>query len=325
MKPWKRNAAIAYLACSLAVAVLFLVFGFAVDVPGVVKFLFAVLAAVVVAGVAVGVYVVAAALLHERATLHAGPEGVINIERSALESTARRALGSIQTIALQGVVARVIETKADPVIDLTVTAVPFGEESLMVTAGRIQTAAKRAVEAFTDHEVRYVAVNFVEPKTRKHETAAAGADEARAASAYTPPRYSASKGSVCVDEAAETSSGEPKPSVWSRVKDKVASARSAAARPDEDVVETVAVVEDVSFSDETPCSDAEAAARDGAPVGFADAPGCVEEAAAVALEPEAAGVQGVEDALGAQVDEATPEGAFEPVDSAVVKDKAREA
>ena len=279
MKTWKRNALIAYLACSLAVVVMFLVFGMGSSVPGILKFLFVLLAMVALAGIAAGTSAVAYALLHERATLHAGPEGVINIERSALESTARRALGSVEGITLQKVVARVIERKGEPVIDLTVTAVPYGSASLMVTAGRIQTAAKRAVESFTDHEVRYVAVNFVEPKKRQEVKAASEAEEARAAAGYAPPRYPGFKGSEEEVDSEKSSAREGRTSIWERVKGRVSEVRSKAQEPDEDVVETDAVVESVEFTG--PHGDPAAVFEADVPAGAerVDAPGatCGEE------------------------------------------------
>lgn len=252
MKAWKRNLLIVYVVCSAVVAVVFFTLVYSSSMWGFFKFLLTLAGIVMVCGVAVGAYLVVYAFMHEHATLHVGPEGAINIERSALESTARRAIATIEGVALQKVTANVIERRGEPVIDLTVTAVPFGTESLMAMAGRIQASVKRAVEAFTDHEVRYVAVNFIEPRRREESKAADRAVDARAASGYVPPRYApcnepVGQASRCGDETVETA-----PSLWERIKGRA----SALVRPirggrDEDVVETDAIVEEVSVEKKT--------------------------------------------------------------------------
>lgn len=210
MKAWKRNLLIAYLACSAVMVVFFLMFAFGSGLIGLLKFCCLLLGVAVAAGVCVGAVLVVLSYVHERATLQAGPGGAINIERSALESTARRALAQIDGIlTVVGVRATVLERKDGAVIDMTVTAVPRTSGSLMVTAGAVQTSVKQAVEAFTDHEVRYVAVNFVEPRSHREAKAA---DERPA---------------------------EPRASVWSRAKERVA---ERVRRNDEDVIQTEAVV-----------------------------------------------------------------------------------
>ncbi len=236
MKVWKRNLLIAFLVCSALLVIFFYLYMFDSATAPFLKFLLFVLGLAVIAGILVGIYIVIYAFVHEHATLHTGPDGTINIERSALESTARRAMASIPDISVQNVRANVIERKGGPIIDLTITAIPRGAESLMATAGRIQSSTKRAVEAFTDHEVRYVAVNFVEPKKRSDVAAAEAAVDARAAAGYTPPRYGATGDGVAQGGVHE----EPKPSFWDRAKARAAATR---AKRDEDVVETEAVVE----------------------------------------------------------------------------------
>ncbi len=249
MKTWKRNLLIAYLVCTVVATVFFYILLFASGYHPAAKALLALAGLALVGGAVVALYTVVAGILHERATLHAGPGGTINIERSALESTARRALSSIEGVSLQHVSARVVERKGEPVIDLTVTAVPFGAESLMATAGRIQTASKQAVEAFTDHEVRYVAVNFVEPRRRGEVKAAQEAVDARAAADYVPPKCEGIddaapfRPSYVPEDAAPAGPAEPKASLWERAKARVAAAR---VQRDEDVVETDAVVEDAA-------------------------------------------------------------------------------
>ncbi len=245
MKVWKRNLLIAYLVCSALLVIFFYIYMLGSSTAPFLKFLLFVLGLAVIAGLFVGIYFVIYAFVHEHATLHSGPDGTINIERSALESTARRAMASIPDISVQNVRANVIERKGGPVIDLTVTAIPRGAESLMATAGRIQTSTKRAVEAFTDHEVRYVAVNFVEPKKRTDVAAAEAAVDARAAAGYVPPRYDSSNEATAASDGqsdAGTKAKEAKPSFWDRAK---ARAEATRAKRDEDVVETEAVVETI--------------------------------------------------------------------------------
>lgn len=237
MKAWKRNLLIAYLVCSVLVIVFFYIFAFGSSIAPFLKFLLFLLGLAVIAGILTGIYVVIYAYAHEHATLHTGPEGAINIERSALESTARRALASVPGIAVQDIRANVIERKGDPVIDLAITAVPLGADSLMTTASRIQTATKRAIEAFTDHEVRYVAVNFIEPRKQRDVKGAAESVDARAASEPVVPRYADARGSTDV-----VAGGAVKESLWDRAKARMAFVRS---QKDEDVVETDALVETI--------------------------------------------------------------------------------
>lgn len=248
MKAWKRNLLIAYLVCSVLMVVFFYIFVFGSFIAPFLKFLLFLLGLAIIAGILVGIYVVVYAYAHEHATLHAGPEGTINIERSALESTARRALASVPGVAVQDIRANVIERKGDPVIDLTITAIPLGTDSLMTAASRIQTATKQAVEAFTDHEVRYVAVNFIEPRKQRDVKAAAESVDARAAAEPVTPRYTDAH-KTTAGPAAETA----KESFWDRAKARVAASR---AQKDEDVVETDAFVETITDEPAAPASEA---------------------------------------------------------------------
>ena len=246
MKVWKRNLLIVYLACTALLVVFFYIYMLNSLTAPFLKFLLFVLGLAVIAGLFVGVYVVIYAFTHEHATLHAGPDGAINIERSALESTARRAMTSIPDVYVQNVRANVIERKGGPVIDFTVTAIPLGAESLMVTAGRIQSNTKQAVEAFTDHEVRYVAVNFVEPKKRADVAAAKAAVDANVASGHTSAHNNSATFGSQVGGASKGVE-DPRPSLWDRAKARAEKSRS---RRDEDVVETEAVVETVETKPE---------------------------------------------------------------------------
>lgn len=250
MKTWKRNLLIAYVACSAVVVAVYFAMVFSSSMWALLKVLLTLVGVVAACGAAVGVYYVVYAFVHSRATLHAGPDGSIDIERSALEATARRAVESVEGVSLQRVAAKVVSRKGVPVIDFSVTAVPYGTDSLMTTAGRIQTSVKRAVESFTDHEVRYVAVSFLEPRRRDMARAAAAAEEARAASGYVPPRYAAAQTQPAAQH--EDAPGDVRreedapaePSLWERLKGRVAKRTSRDS--DENVVETVATVEDAT-------------------------------------------------------------------------------
>lgn len=259
MKAWKRNLLIIYLLCSALMVVFFYLLLFGSTWSPFAKFLLFVVGLVAIAGILAGIYVVIYAFAHEHATLHAGPGGIINIERSALESTARRALAGVKGITVQNVRANVIERKGVPVIDVTVTAIPFGDDSLMTTASQIQTAVKRSVEGFTDHEVRYVAVNFIEPRKRDEIKAAAASVDKRAAEGHAAPRFvPGSSARTAADAEAVrqkpahehgTNAATSKASLWERARARVAATRDT---KDEDIVETEAVVETVSVPSPEP-------------------------------------------------------------------------
>ena len=305
MKAWKRNLLIAYLLCNVLMVIFFYMLMLDSSLAGFVKFLLFVVGLVVIAGICVGIYVVVYAFAHEHATLHAGPGGIINIERSALESTARRALASVKDITVQHVRANVIERKGEPVIDVTVTAIPYGEESLMTTASQIQTAVKRSVEGFTDHEVRYVAVNFVEPRKRDEVKAAAAVVDKRVASGDVAPRYtpgSAAKtdGDVAATQKKASSPAPaavssvpvaepatPKASLWDRAKARMASTREA---KDEDVVETEAVVETVATPDPVASAPAPSASQEPEPQPVVETAPQVDETVAANIEEPVEGV-----------------------------------
>lgn len=255
MESWKRNALIAYIVCSLLVLVMFLCIvlaggsvGFVSALHGLPFFqvLLTLVCLVVFAGLCYATYLVVNAFVHAKATLHTDQAGVINIEKSALVSTARRALDPVEGVTVVSVLADVVQKKGVPVIDVTVTAVPYGADSLMACASHIQSVVKTALEAFTDHEVRYVAVNFVEPRRRSDVKAARSSLDARIAAAQ------AASSAVASDDASgqgEAPCEQPaKPSLWERAKAKAASLYT---QKDEDVLETQAVVEPVEVDVET--------------------------------------------------------------------------
>ncbi len=216
MKPWQRNLLIVGIVCSILVLVFYSIFVVISDLAGILKFLLFLPAVGVLAGIVVAVCAVVYAIRHERTTLESGPGGAINIERSALRSTAQRAISDISGIEVQNISSRMVERKGDPVIDFKVTAVPVGTDSLMTCAGQIQRSINQAIEAFTGREVRYVGVDFVEPRRRREE------------------------------DAAETVEEEPKedePSFFDRMKTTISERRS---KHDEDILETEAEVEDVA-------------------------------------------------------------------------------
>lgn len=292
MSTFKRAFMIAYLICSLVVLVLF---ALALLLPGgaaMMAFLhgcipLAVLLVLVMIVALVGLIAytglaVLVTITRASARLRATESGEISIEKSALVSTASRALAQVEDMTLQGLTVDVLQRGDTAVIDAKVTATPLGTDSLMTLASRIQGTTKRALEAFTEHEVRYVAVNFVEPR-RRGEQMGAGPDPdayespfeemraraeaqakqdeacraaeareraaAQATAAAAPAAQPVTEADVATDGAeAGTPVSEKKPSLWERAKAKAAGLRSRLDA--EDVVETQAeVVTDVLRAD----------------------------------------------------------------------------
>ena len=208
MKTWKRNALIAYLVCCLVAVVVYCVLLFSAGFPGFFTFLLVVPCLALVAGFGLCCLFLVRSLSRRQAMLHSGPGGVVNIELGALESTARRSLVGVQGISLVKVEAVVSDRKGGPVIDMAVTAVPFGVESLMSAAGKIEKAVKQSVEAFTDHEVRSVTVNFVEPQNREERKAAEDAVDERARMFSGTPVTPAWKTSVTAADASDETASE---------------------------------------------------------------------------------------------------------------------
>jgi hypothetical protein len=247
MKGWKRGLFVAYLACLLAVTASFFAWSLGSGLHPAVKFLCFVLALVVFAGFCAGLAALVLSFAHERAALQVGPDGVVNIEKSALESCARSALSQFDDVTVAAVHATVYERKGNAVMDFTVVAVPHGTDSLMSIAARMQASVKRSIEAFTDHEVRYVGVNFIEPKTKDDVRAVRAAAERYASGPYRPARCRADGAggdepgradpTPDVSPAREDGPGEAAPTLVDRL-------RGLWARrdPGEDVVDTPAVV-----------------------------------------------------------------------------------
>lgn len=308
MSTFKRVFMIAYLVCSLAVLVLF---ALALLLPGgaaMMAFLhgcvpLAVLLVLVLLVDLVGLVAytgltVLTAITRGSARLRATESGEISIEKSALVSTASRALEQVSDMTLQGLTVDVLQRGDTAVIDARVTATPLGTDSLMALAGRIQATTKRALEAFTEHEVRYVAVNFVEPR-RRGEQMGAGPDPDLYESPFEAAREQAAQEQARRRDAdheradaqgatasfaeeplaQEPAVAEPafvaqpvpdeapakKPSLWERAKAKASGLRSRLDA--EDVVETHAEV----VSDATPAAAGAAGGSDDVP-GAWDAP-----------------------------------------------------
>ncbi|MBS5451450.1 MAG: hypothetical protein KHZ24_09640 [Coriobacteriia bacterium] len=271
MSTFKRVFMIAYLVCSLVVIVLFTL---ALVLPGgsammsflhgcaplavllILALLIDLVGLVAYTGVALVVSITRAT-----ARLRATEAGEIFIEKSALVSTASRALEQVGDVTLQGLDVDVVPRGDSALIYARVTVTPLGTGSLMALASRIQDITKRALEAFTEHEVRYVSVNFVEPR-RHGEAMSAGSEAyepvsvaaspvaAQAAAPETPatPRADVSEPAVPADsdtwqpatEPASTAAAEKKPSLWDRARAKASGLRSRLDA--EDVVETRAEV-----------------------------------------------------------------------------------
>ncbi len=266
MKTWKRNALIAYLVCCLIAIVAYCILVLSSGFPGFFRFLLLIPCVALLAGLCLGCYILVKSLSRRQAMLHSGPGGVVNIELGALESTARRSLASLQGISLIKVEAVVSDRKGSPVIDMSVTAVPFGVESLMTTANRIERSVKQAVESFTDHEVRSVSVNFVEPQNKEERKAAEDAVDARARmfgdspdkAPWQAPYAGVPAGAATYDPAGIPNVAAEGAGSSDSFLDKIKKAISGrSASRNEDVVEATASVCDAA-SDGEPSSDARA-------------------------------------------------------------------
>lgn len=256
MKAWKRNLLIAYLICDALLVVFFYLYMFGSLTAPFLNFLLFILGLVVIAGIFVGIYAVIYAFMHEHATLHSGPGGAINIERSALESTARRALASVPAVSIQKVTANVIERKNAPVIDFTVVAVPHGTDSLMALASAMQGVVKQSIETFTDREVRYVAVNFIESR-RRSKTMPFDVVQPRDAQGCSGPCVASSAERPVADSALVN---EEKTPLWGRIKTWAATPHT---KRNEDVLETDAVVEAVTVETDPESTSEPTPLRDG--------------------------------------------------------------
>ena len=287
MSTFKRGAFIAVVACTSATAVLFALIlwhpGGAVlastlrDVP-VLLGLASLVALLALAGAVGGIVRIVQTFTHVAARLSANETGSISIEKSALVSVAQGALARIPNLSVQRIAVDVVPKRGSAVLDVDVLASPLGTQSLMALATSIQTEAKRALEAFTEHEVRYVSVKFVESHRRGKSLADEGgkrtakptpAAEVREEPAPAPAPQPA--------EPAAAPEAPEKVSLWSRAKARAGRLR---ARVDDDgPVMTQAVVTDAA---EEPASGEEASAADGEPTAESEVP---EPAESEAVEP----------------------------------------
>ena len=251
MKPWKRNVLIAFLISTATVIILSVVWLFHPEGDSLLTFmrgsiplklLFALAALIAFLGVAYGVYIIVDSLIHSRESLYTGEEGNITISTSALVSTARRALDKIENITVQDVKANVLQRKGEAAITMKVKVIPRGIESLMATASQIQKTCKQSIEAFTEHEVLYVSVDYIEPKKRSDidatdkiiKSRVDGNNDSRESESFKTKSQASgavasSESSTFADDTVSRESGsnkstyheeESKPSLWQRIKSK---------------------------------------------------------------------------------------------------------
>lgn len=150
--------------------------------------LFALVSLVAVASLAFCLFaLVDAAVRRARsfAQLSSGESGSISIEKSALVSIVRRSLERVSDAQIQHVDVDVLQRRGSAVLYVTVKATPLNFVSLMKLAEQIQDVAKKTLESFTEREVRYVAVNFVESR-KSLDLDKAEVDDAGAAVAGKP-------------------------------------------------------------------------------------------------------------------------------------------
>ena len=214
MSTFKRSALVACVAGLVLVVVIFCILLWApigMDVLGVLRGipvllgLASVFAALAIIGAGWGVVRVVQEFTRTAARLSATDAGSISIEKSALVSVAAGALAGVPNVTVQAITVDVVPRRDTAVIDAEVTATPRGTDSLMALAADIQRLTKRALESFTEHEVRYVAVRFVESK-RRGEPMSAGVktlpadDGEHAASPASPvvPAAAAAAEDTCV-------------------------------------------------------------------------------------------------------------------------------
>lgn len=130
-----------------------------------------------------GLYRAILQFARDTAQLSASEDGSISIERAALVSVARRSLAGNRALRVESVDVQVVPRKGTTVLDVTVVATPRDSDALMTLAADIQRQTKQTLEAFTEHEVRYVAVNFVED--RRHADDAGATAKGAPATAVT--------------------------------------------------------------------------------------------------------------------------------------------
>lgn len=252
MSTFKRVALIATVASSAVVTVLFALIlwhpggaglaGALRDMP-ILLGLASLVALMALCGVVAGVVRVVRTFTHVAARLSANDSGSISIEKSALVSVAQGALARVPNLTVQNIEVDVVPKRSGAVLDVEVLASPLGTDSLMTLAQGMQGAVKRALEAFTEHEVRYVSVKFVESRRRGESLsadakAAAGEPKERKIEAKLDPEM------VRAAEEQDEFEEEPaKPSLWSRAKARAGKLRSRVDGDDAPIM-TAAVVTD---------------------------------------------------------------------------------
>ena len=207
----KRKMLIVCLACALGMIVMYFLWLFNPAGTSLLEFiranplivvLLTLISIPVLAGVGYCVYKLAISYVHSKETLTSDEGGTISIETEALVSTAKRALKNVEGVTVRDVRVAVVRQKGDTSMNVDVTAVSHGDDSLVVSAAKIKDACKKSLEGFTEHEVSSVNVTFIEarrhidPKPQKSSSSAnepmepastKSADtEVRATSAKTP-------------------------------------------------------------------------------------------------------------------------------------------
>jgi hypothetical protein len=132
----------------------------------------------------------------------------VSIERDALVSVARHALDRIPDAQIQRVNVDVLQRRGTAALYVTVRAAPLSFVSLVKLAEQIQEVAKTALESFTEHEVRYVTVSFVESR-KAIDVDAAQSDDQGAPVAGVPAR-------AHVRQAREPQPVEPETNDWDK-------------------------------------------------------------------------------------------------------------
>lgn len=127
------------------------------------------------------------ATLRDEGLLRLGEDGQIGIESGALVSTAKRAAASVSDVQIGDVDIDLVQHRGEPALAVRMSAVASEDEPIMTCARSIQRAVKDALEAFTEHRVTRVALDFVEPRRRpEHPGPKSPAAEVAASPAPAP-------------------------------------------------------------------------------------------------------------------------------------------
>ncbi len=132
----------------------------------------------------------------------------VSIERNALVSVARHALDRIPDAQIQRVNVDVLQRHGTAALYVTVRAAPLSFVSLVKLAEQIQEVAKAALESFTEHEVRYVTVSFVESRKAIDVDAAQSDDQGAPVAGVPAPAH--------VRQASEPQPVEPETNDWDK-------------------------------------------------------------------------------------------------------------